>query len=179
MARLAAMSDDLRGCVILAADGSALAASGELDRWAEAARGLLAAADAAAGEPVTHAHVGTEDGEAFAVRHQGFALVAAVERFALAGLMLFDIRAVLRDLARGVDAPAAAPAPPRPPDGAEAPPAAARPGFRLRRRGVGVPAPPPAHPAPVRPRPCARRQGRARARPRPRPGASSSSPPRG
>ena len=53
--------------------------------WAEAGRGMLAAADAAAGEPVTHAHVGTEDGEAFAVRHEGFALVAAAERFALAG----------------------------------------------------------------------------------------------
>ena len=100
VARLAAMSDDLRGCVILADDGTALAASGELEPWAEAARALLAAADAAAGEPVKHAHVGTEDGEAFAVRHAGFALVAAVERFALAGLMLFDIRNVLRDLAR-------------------------------------------------------------------------------
>ena len=100
VARLAAMSDDLRGCVILAEDGTALAASGDLDTWAEAGRALLGAADAAAGEAVTHAHVGTEDGEAFAVRHQGFALVAAAERFALAGLMVFDIRAVLRDLAR-------------------------------------------------------------------------------
>ncbi len=100
VARLAAMSDDLRGCVILTADGTPLAASGELERWAEAGRGMLAAADAAAGEPVTHAHVGTEDGEAFAVRHDGFVLVAAAERFALAGLMVFDIRAVLRDLAR-------------------------------------------------------------------------------
>jgi hypothetical protein len=100
VARLAAISDDLRGCVILAADGPALAATGELESWAEAGRGLLAAADSAAGEPVTHAHVGTEDGEAFAVRHAGFALVAAAERFALAGLMLFDIRNVLRDLAQ-------------------------------------------------------------------------------
>ena len=100
VARLAAMSADLRGCVILAPDGTALAASGDLDTWAEAGRGMLAAADVAAGEEVTHAHVGTEDGEAFAVRHRGFAVVAAAERFALAGLMLFDIRAVLRDLAR-------------------------------------------------------------------------------
>ena len=38
---------------------------------------------------------------------EGFALVAAAERFTLAGLLLFDIRAVLRDLARGPDAPAA------------------------------------------------------------------------
>jgi hypothetical protein len=100
------MSADLRGCVILDRDGEPLAASGSLDGWAEAARGMLAAADAAAGEPVAHAHVGTEDGEAFAVRHAGFAVVAAAERFALAGLLLFDIRNVLRDLARPGTPPA-------------------------------------------------------------------------
>ena len=104
VARLASMSADLRGCVILDPSGEALAASGPLDGWAEAGRGMLAAADAAAGEPVAHAHVGTEDGEAFAVRHEGFAVVAAAERFTLAGLLLFDIRAVLRDLTRGPDA---------------------------------------------------------------------------
>ena len=101
VARLTSMSADLRGCVILDRDGEPLAASGPLDGWAEAGRAMLAAADAAAGDPVDHAHVGTEDGEAFAVRHDGFALVAAAERFTLAGLMLFDIRAVLRDFARG------------------------------------------------------------------------------
>ncbi len=101
VARLESMSVDLRGCVILDPEGEPLAASGALEPWGEAARGLLAAADGAAGEPITHAHVGTEDGEAFAVRLDGYALVAAAERFALAGLMLFDIRAVLRDLARG------------------------------------------------------------------------------
>jgi len=101
VARLAAMSADLRGCAILAADGEPLAASGELERWGEAARGLLAAADTAAGEPVSHAHVGTEDGEVFAVRLQGYSLVAASERVALASLMLSDMRAVLRDLVRG------------------------------------------------------------------------------
>jgi hypothetical protein len=109
VARLTAMSADLRGCVILDSTGAPLAASGPIDGWAAAGRAILAAADAVAGEPVSHAHVGTEDGEAFAVRHQGFALVAAAERFALAGLLLFDIRAVLRDLARGA-APLRAPA---------------------------------------------------------------------
>jgi hypothetical protein len=99
VARLASMSADMRGCVILDSGGEALAASGPLTAWAEAGRAMLAAADTAAGEPVAHAHVGTEDGEAFAVRHAGFAVVAAAERFTLAGLMLFDIRNVLRDLA--------------------------------------------------------------------------------
>jgi hypothetical protein len=91
--------------VILDSKGEALAASGPLKDWAQAADELLAAADEAAGEPVIAAHVGIEDGEAFAVRQDGFALVAAAERFALASLMMFDIRAVLRDLARGPEAP--------------------------------------------------------------------------
>ena len=105
VARLEMMSADLRGCVILAADGTALAASGDPEPWAKAARELLAAADAAAGEQATHAHVGTEDGEAFAIRQDGYALVAVADRFTLASLMLFDMRAVLRDLLRGPDAP--------------------------------------------------------------------------
>lgn len=99
VAKLEAMSADLRGCAILAADGSPLAASGDLESWGASARELLAAADSAAGEPVSHAHIGTEDGEAFAVRFGGYAAVAVAERFALTSLMLSDMRAVLRDLA--------------------------------------------------------------------------------
>ena len=105
VARLQAMSADMRGCVILAEDGSPIAASGDADAWGEAARELLAAADRAAGETASQAHVGTEDGEAFAIRQDGYAVVAAADRFALASLMMFDMRAVLRDLLRGPDAP--------------------------------------------------------------------------
>ncbi len=98
IARLRAMSPDLRGCVILDPEGEALGASHDLARWAEAGRALLAAADAAAAEPVTQAHVGTEDGEAFVLRDRGYALIAAAERFALTSLLFFDIRVVLSDL---------------------------------------------------------------------------------
>jgi hypothetical protein len=101
LARLEAMSADLRGAAILDRAGSLLAASGDRETWRVAAEGMLAAADTAAGEPVSHAHVGTEDGEAFAVRHDGYVLVAAAERFALTSLFLSDIRAVMRDFARG------------------------------------------------------------------------------
>jgi hypothetical protein len=100
IARLREMAVDLRGCAILDAAGEPLAATGELGRWAEPARALLAAADDAVPERATQLHVGTEDGEAFAVREDGLALVAVAERFALASLMLFDMRSVLRDLAR-------------------------------------------------------------------------------
>ena len=104
VARLQAMSADLRGCAIVGPDGTILAASGGAAGWETVANGVVAAADAAAGEPVTQAHVGTEDGEVFVVRDKGYVLVAAAERFALAGLMIFDIRAALRDLIRGPDA---------------------------------------------------------------------------
>ena len=100
VARLGEMSPDLRGCAILAADGHALAASGDAERWGSAGSALLAAADAAGDEQVTHLHVATEDGEAFALRHEGLAVVAVADRFTLASLMFFDMRAVLRDLIR-------------------------------------------------------------------------------
>jgi hypothetical protein len=100
VARLTEMSPDLRGCAVLGGEGPALAASGDPDGWAQAGAALLAAADAAGPEPASHVHVATEDGEAFAVRHDGLAMVAVAERFVLASLMLFDMRAVLRDLAR-------------------------------------------------------------------------------
>jgi hypothetical protein len=100
VARLGEMSPDLRGCAILDADGRALAATGDGERWGDAGEKLLSAADAAGDDPVTHVHVATEDGEAFALRHEGLAMVAVAERFTLASLMFFDMRAVLRDLIR-------------------------------------------------------------------------------
>ena len=99
--RLTEMSADLRGCAVLDGTGRCLAASGDPNGWASAGGALLAAADAAGGQAASHVHVGTEDGEAFGVRHEGLAMVAVADRFALASLMVFDMRAVLRDLARG------------------------------------------------------------------------------
>jgi hypothetical protein len=99
VAYLEEISPQMRGCAILSEDGEALAASGEIERWGEAGRELIGAADAAGGQPVAHAHVATGDGEAFCVREGGFVAVAVTERFALASLMLFDMRTTLRELA--------------------------------------------------------------------------------
>jgi predicted regulator of Ras-like GTPase activity (Roadblock/LC7/MglB family) len=99
LAFLTEMSPDLRGAAILAGDGAVLAASGEDEAWGEGARALLAAADAADPEPAEQIHVGNESGEVFALRHAGLAAVAVTERFALASLILFDMRQALRDLA--------------------------------------------------------------------------------
>jgi hypothetical protein len=101
VARMREMSADLRGCAVLDASGEALATSGEERRWAEAGRSFLAAVDGAGGAPAAAAHVATEDGEAFAVRHGSLAMVAVADRFTLASLMLSDMRTVLRDLAGG------------------------------------------------------------------------------
>lgn len=101
VARLTEMSPDLRGCAVLDPEGRALAASGDPESWASAGADLMAAADAAGDQAASQVHVATEDGEAFAVRHEGLVMVAVAERFTLASLMIFDMRAVLRDLARG------------------------------------------------------------------------------
>ena len=98
VARMRTMSLDLRGCAVLGGDGEVLAASSDPGRWKEAAAILLGAADLARDEPAEHLHVGTEDGEVFAVRHGDLAMVAVSERFTLASLMVFDMRTVLRDL---------------------------------------------------------------------------------
>jgi hypothetical protein len=100
LAYIEEISPELRGCAILDGGGEVLAASGDSDAWGEAGRELLAAADAAAGERASHAHVATADGEAFCVRDSGLAAVAVTDRFALASLLFFDLRAALRDLAR-------------------------------------------------------------------------------
>jgi predicted regulator of Ras-like GTPase activity (Roadblock/LC7/MglB family) len=101
LAYLVEMSPDLRGAAILDSGGGVLAASGDPDRWREDAAGLLEVADRAGAEPVEQVHIATEQGEVFAVRDSGLAAVAVTERFALASLMLFDMRSVLRELAAG------------------------------------------------------------------------------
>jgi predicted regulator of Ras-like GTPase activity (Roadblock/LC7/MglB family) len=103
LAYLTEMSPDLRGGAILAADGAVLAASDRLERWREDAATLLEVADGAGGEPIEQAHVATEQGEVFAVRYDGMTAIAVTDRFALASLLFFDMRAVLRDLSEGGD----------------------------------------------------------------------------
>jgi predicted regulator of Ras-like GTPase activity (Roadblock/LC7/MglB family) len=102
LAFLAEMSPDLRGAAILGSDGEVLAASsGKPKRWQEDAAALFAAADAAEEAPVEQVHIATEQGEVFAIRNEGLTAVAVTDRFALASLLLFDMRSMLRELARG------------------------------------------------------------------------------
>jgi hypothetical protein len=100
LAFLTEMSPDLRGAAVLGPGGEVLAATGEEpERWKEDAAALFAAADTAEGESVEQIHIATEQGEVFAVRNAGLAAVTVTDRFALASLMLFDMRSTLRQLA--------------------------------------------------------------------------------
>ena len=101
VAFLEQMSPDLRGAAILAEDGSAVAATDSDERWAEDAAELLAVADRAGAEPVEQIHIATEQGEVFALRHDGLTALAVTDRFALASVLFFDMRSILRDLAAG------------------------------------------------------------------------------
>jgi hypothetical protein len=103
LAYLTEMSPDLRAGAILEAGGSVLAASDRPERWREDVATLLEVADGAGGEPIEQAHIATEQGEVFVVRHAGLTAVAVTDRFALASLLFFDMRAVLRDLSDGGD----------------------------------------------------------------------------
>lgn len=99
LAYLTEMSLDLRGAAILGAGDEVLAASGDQERWRDDAATLFEIADRAGDEPVEQVHIGTEQGEVFALRHAGLTAIAVTERFALASLTFFDLRALLRDLA--------------------------------------------------------------------------------
>jgi predicted regulator of Ras-like GTPase activity (Roadblock/LC7/MglB family) len=101
LAFLTEMSPDLRGGAVLDSGGAVLAASGDSERWREDAAALLGVADRAGDEPVEQVHIATEQGEVFALRHGGLAAIAVTDRFALASLLFFDMRGVLRDLAAG------------------------------------------------------------------------------
>jgi hypothetical protein len=102
VARLQEVSPELRGCAILDAAGSVLACRGDAgeEGWQAAAAALIAAADRAGEGPAAHVHVATTEGEVLMVRGSELVAVAATERFVLASLMLFDMRAALRQLAR-------------------------------------------------------------------------------
>src|SRR5690349_12770402 len=103
LAYLTEMSPDLRGAAILSAGGAVLAASGPPQRWREDAAALFEVADRAGEEPIEQLHIATQQGEVFAVRNAGLAAVAVADRFALASLLLFDMRSILRELAAGGD----------------------------------------------------------------------------
>jgi len=89
-------SPELREAAIFDSAGAQIYATDDVDRT-EVARKLWAAADGG-GEAATYAHVATGNGEVFAVRGSAGTALALADRFALASLVLSDLRAALREL---------------------------------------------------------------------------------
>ena len=99
LALLGEMSTEMRAGAILGPGGEVLAADGAAGDWAKRVGAVLEQADAAADDPAEHIHIATEAGELFLTRAEsGLTAVAITERFVLASLMSFDLRAVLSDL---------------------------------------------------------------------------------
>jgi hypothetical protein len=93
-------STGLRAAAVFGPGGEQLAATDDAD-WSARAAVLWSAADQGSEDPATQVHVGTEQGEVFAMRGHGASIVATSDRFALASLMMCDLRAVLRGLEAG------------------------------------------------------------------------------
>jgi photosystem II stability/assembly factor-like uncharacterized protein len=100
LARLAELAVDLRAAAILGDDGTVLATTGPGNEWAEQSLELIGSARDAVGGVVDRLHIGTTDGEVFALPEHGRWCVAITERFTLASLLIFDLRVVLREMAR-------------------------------------------------------------------------------
>jgi hypothetical protein len=96
---VASGSPELRDAALIAPDGTQIASTDGAD-WSAGCAALWAAAEVDGASRATQIHVGTEAGEVFSVREAGTVVVATSERFALASLMLCDLRALLRDLRR-------------------------------------------------------------------------------
>jgi hypothetical protein len=101
--RLVELSADTRAAVLLEAPGDSSVAAGSADgeELAEAARELLRAVDKAADEPPSELEAQVLGGSVFAVRGRRWTLVAVARRSALASLMLYDMRVLLRGLQEG------------------------------------------------------------------------------
>jgi len=96
-------SDDVRAAVLLDPAGGLIAAAGVTGRDAERslaalAHELVAAADAAAAEPIEQIEAQTGDGAAFVTRDARHVLACVTKRLALPSLVLYDLRQTLRSV---------------------------------------------------------------------------------
>ncbi len=89
-------SPEVREIAVFDAAGSQLTSTDGHD-WHRSAARLWRAAEGPEGAAgLSWVHVGTEDGEVLAVRSQAGSAIALTDRFALAALVLSDLRAALR-----------------------------------------------------------------------------------
>jgi predicted regulator of Ras-like GTPase activity (Roadblock/LC7/MglB family) len=104
LADLTEISSQIRAAVVLAADGSAIAATPDETRSAElagAARELLEAAARASGEGrrVAQLEVSTREGSVFVVRDEERTIAATTGPEPTVGLVFYDLKSCLRSIA--------------------------------------------------------------------------------
>ena len=103
--RLCELSADVRAAVLLDAAGSLAAASDDARELGELARRLFEEVDRATRdwdtEPPEQVEVQVPGGVVFASRTPRWTLAAVAKRGALSSLMLYDLRALLRELEGG------------------------------------------------------------------------------
>jgi hypothetical protein len=99
--RLVELSDDVRAAVLLDRSGEAAGCSDHerAEAISEAARDLMRAVDRAASLPTSELEAQVAGGAVYLVRSADWTFVAVARRSALASLMLYDMRAVLTELA--------------------------------------------------------------------------------
>jgi len=101
---LGELSTDIRAAAVIGADGAVAAQSGFEESDRDQVRELVGdlfdrAAEAASnGAPPTQVEVTLPEGGVYAVRENGWTLAVVAGRFALASLMFYDLRMVIRDL---------------------------------------------------------------------------------
>jgi hypothetical protein len=120
--RLCELSADVRAAVLLDAAGSLAGASDDARELGELARRLFEEVDRATrdwdAEPPEQVEIQVPGGAVFASRTPRWTLAAVAKRGALSSLMLYDLRALLRELeggapirrSRSAEEPAAGPA---------------------------------------------------------------------
>ena len=98
---LGQLSTDIKGSVVISADGRTAASSkpgAPGDRMRELTQQLFERADAVDEQVVTQVEVSTGDGAVYAVRDERWVIGVICGRFALSSLMFYDLRSVLADL---------------------------------------------------------------------------------
>jgi hypothetical protein len=103
---LTEISSQIRSAVLLDAAGAVVAATGaDGERFAEAARALLAAAEEARGgeRALTQLEAATLDGSVFVVREGERTIAATTGPEPTVGLVFYDLKSALRSAAAGGD----------------------------------------------------------------------------
>ena len=106
LADLTEISTQIKAAALFRADGTVDAATlADGTRFVEAARALIAGAEAVRTEPLVQLEAATADGSVFVVRDGDRAVAAVTGPEPTVGLVFYDLKSCLRTSAESEDAP--------------------------------------------------------------------------